>query len=259
MHKASSQNRYAYTILCFLKYLTTSTHFAILNSMTSGPRTDLLAPAPTPASAPPAPPSASLGDRARDDLRFIRHTMERGTAFTAVPGWGGVAMGLSAVGAAPLAAAQPTPQRWLMVWLGEAALAVAIGGWALRKKALRTELAVLSGAGRRFFLGFLPPAGAAAVLTLTRSGDGDLMFIAALWLLLYGAAVMTAGAFSVKVVPRMGMAFMALGVTALALDPIFGSGPKTASGFMLYDALLALGFGGLHIGFGLYIARKYGG
>jgi len=200
-------------------------------------------------TSPPTTPSEpiALGDRAMDDLRFIRRTMERGPAFTGVPGWGGVGMGVSALVAAALASVQPTFELWLAVWLAEAWVAVGIGAWAISRKARRAGLPVLSGAGRKFLLSFLPPAVAGAMLTgaLVRSGDASLL--PGTWLLLYGAGVVTAGTFSVKVVPLMGLCFMAAGGVAFLADSTWG------------DPLLAAGFGGLHIVFGLYIARKHGG
>lgn len=200
---------------------------------------------PTP-TAPPSQPIA-LGDRARDDLRYIRRTMERGPAFTGVPGWGGVGMGLSALAAAAFAASQPTPEGWLLVWILEALLAVAIGSWAMARKARRVGLPVLSGAGRRFFLSFLPPALAGALVTGALLRSGDFSLIPGAWLLLYGVGVATGGAFSVKIVPIMGMCFMVLGGAALFAGPTWG------------DPLLGTGFGGLHLAFGFQIARKHGG
>jgi len=67
------------------------------------------------------------------------------------------------------------------------------------------------------------------------------------WLLLYGAAVTSGGAFSVRLVPVMGLCFMLLGVSAFVFPESAGS------------LFMAAGFGGLQIGFGLIIARKYGG
>src|SRR3989441_8525296 len=71
-----------------------------------------------------------LRDRALDNLRFIRQTMERAGSFTAVPGWGQVAVGATALAAAFLAARQRTPELWLVTWLAEAPVALTIGGGA---------------------------------------------------------------------------------------------------------------------------------
>jgi len=136
---------------------------------------------------------------------------------------------------------------WLVTWVLEAAIAVLIGSWAIHRKARRAELPVLSGAGRKFLLSFLPPALAGAVLTLALHQAGQVALLPGMWLLLYGAGVVTAGTFSVKVVPIMGLCFMMLGTATLLVGPAWG------------DVALGAGFGGLHILFGLYIARKHGG
>jgi hypothetical protein len=199
-------------------------------------------PSPTPTRSEPI----ALGDRAMDDLRYIRRTMERGHAFTAVPGWGGVAMGMTALTAAVIAWGRTEPGPWLAVWLTEAAIAVLIGVTAIRIKARRSGSPVLSGAGRKVLLSFLPAATAGVILTgaLWRAGAWDLM--PGVWLLVYGVSVVAAGTFSVRTVPVMGLAFMALGALAL-----FVPGPP--------DLWLGAGFGGLHIGFGAVIARRHGG
>jgi hypothetical protein len=182
-----------------------------------------------------------------EDLRFIRRTMETGNAFTAVPGWGGVAMGVTALAAAALAATRATPDGWLAVWALEALVAVGIGGWAVQRKARRFELPVFSGAGRKVFLGLAPPVLAGAVLTLALWQAEATPLLPGVWLLLYGVGVVAAGTFSVRVVPVMGVCFMVLGTCALFLAPAAG------------NALLAAGFGGLHIVFGAVIAREHGG
>jgi hypothetical protein len=191
----------------------------------------------------------ALGDRAVDDLRFIRRTMEHGPAFTAVPGWGGVGMGVTGFVAAGAAATRSDPGSWLAVWLTAAAVALATGAWAMYRKARAAGVPLLSGTGRKFFLGFLPPALAGAVLTpaLVGAGPDGLALLPGTWLLLYGAAVATAGTFSVRVVPVMGGCFMVLGAVALL-------GPAGWA-----DLLLGTGFGGLHAVFGLHIARRHGG
>jgi hypothetical protein len=188
-----------------------------------------------------------LHARAIDDLQFIRQTLERATAFTAVPGVAGVLMGVTALAAAWLAMRQATPAAWLAVWIAEAAVAVVIAAAGIILKARRAGLPLLSGPGRKFLLSFLPPVATAVLLTPALYQAGAAEAIPGLWLLLYGAGVITAGTFSVRVVPLMGLAFMLLGAAALLSPPSAG------------NAFLGAGFGGLHIGFGAVIARRYGG
>ena len=188
----------------------------------------------------------NLQSQAADNLRFIRQAMESSGSFTSVPGWGGILMGLSALAAAA-AAEWLAPDRWLEIWIGVAMLAFAIGGGAMARKARAQGVRLSRGVGRRFLLSLTPPLAAAALLTvaLTRAGLAEL--VPATWLLLYGAGVITGGAFSVRLVPMMGACFMVLGVVAL-LAPQGWSNP-----------ILAAGFGGCHLLFGGIIARRYGG
>jgi len=190
----------------------------------------------------------ALHSRAMDNLRFIRETMERaGAPFTAVPGWGGCIIGLTALAAALLAARQPTAERWLIVWLMEGMLAIGIGAVAMKMKSEAAGEALFSPPARRFVLSFAPPLLAGALLAgvLYRS---DLMAaMPGTWLLLYGTGVVTGGAFSVRVVPLMGLCFMGLGAVALFVPLPVG------------NMLLAVGFGILHIIFGVIIARRFGG
>src|ERR1700733_2487436 len=179
--------------------------------------------------APSSKPVA-LDDRARDNLRFIRETMERASSFTAVPGWGGVAMGITAAGAAVGASRQQAASAWLFTWLAEGPVALAIAG-----------------GGRKFALSFAPPMFTGALLTVILIHAGFNGAIPGVWLLLYGTGVVTGGAFSIRIVPLMGLCFMVLGTVALFCPATWG------------NAMLAGGFGGLHIIFGAIIARNYGG
>jgi hypothetical protein len=192
----------------------------------------------------PAEPQA-LHTHAIDELRFIRRTMERAGAFTAVPGWGGVLMGVTALAAVAIAGVPRHEPRWLAVWLGDAVLAAGIALVAITRKgrALGAPLAP----ARRFALAYLPPMAAGVVLTAVFARHGLIARLPGCWLLLYGAALTTGGAFSVRVVPIMGLMFMALGAAAFIAPVEWG------------HLFMAAGFGGLHIGFGLLIARKYGG
>lgn len=212
----------------------------------------------SPVSHASAPPPALHG-RAIQDLSFIRQAMEGSTAFTDLSGWGVVGMGTSALGAAALAHAQPNAGRWLVTWLAEAAVAALFGGWMTwRKMRLhrRVEDApLIPRPARKFLFGFWPAMLAGAVLTaalidasdLWRDGSTVPRVLPGLWLLLYGASVVTAGAYSVRAVPLMGAGLMAFGSVALLL-------PATAA-----DLLLALGFGAWQIAFGVWIARRHGG
>ena len=189
----------------------------------------------------------AMHSHAIDNLRYIRETMERAGSFTAVPGWGGVTMGITAVAAAVVAGWQISPNRWLATWLVEGAVAIAIGVIAMQQKARAAGLEMWSAPARKFVFSFMPPMFAGAVLTFALWQAGLMHLIPGTWLLLYGTGVITGGAFSVRVVPIMGAGFLALGAAAL-LSPA-----------ALSNLWLGLGFGALHILFGAMIARKYGG
>jgi hypothetical protein len=188
-----------------------------------------------------------LPTRAADDLRYIRQTMERSAAFTAVSGGGQILLGLTALAAAWIAAHQTSAFAWLEVWLGEAIVAVAIALFSMGWKANRSGLPLFSGPGRKVALGLLPPLAAGAVLTFLLFRAGVTAALPATWLLLYGAGIATGGMFSVAIVPVMGLSFMIVGALA-ALGP-------AAWG----NWFLAAGFGGLHILFGSLILRRHGG
>ena len=182
-----------------------------------------------------------------DDLRFIRDTMERSAAFTAVSGWGYMIIGLTALGTARLAAQQISSFAWLRVWLAEGLLALAIGLLSCTWKANRRGLPLFSGPARKVALGLAPPLVAGAFLTFLLFRAGMPSALPAAWLLLYGAGIMTGGAFSVAILPVMGLCFMLLGGLTVLAPAAWGSW------------FLAAGFGGLHTIFGLLIARRHGG
>jgi hypothetical protein len=195
--------------------------------------------------SPPEP--LVLHDRAMDNLRFIRETMERTAVFTAVPGWGVAAIGATAICAAWIAHRQPSTDRWLLVWLGEAVLAVLLTAAATARKLRGVDRSHFYRPLRNFTFGLTPPMIAGAILTLAFYRWKMPQALPGIWLLTYGSGIVTGGAFSVRVVPLMGLCFMALGAVML-LSPAGWD-----------DAWLAAGFGGLHLLFGLIIARKYGG
>jgi hypothetical protein len=188
-----------------------------------------------------------LSDRALDNLSYIRSAMERAGSFTAVPGWGTVAVGVTALVATWVATQQRSDAAWLAVWLSDAVLGLAIGGAAMVLKARAANDPLLSGPGRRFGLAFLPPLLVGGLLTIALHQAGLFPAMPGMWLLLYGTGVMTAGAYSVRIVPLMGLCFSLLGAVALF----------TPARWWVW--FMAVGFGGLHIVFGWIIARRYGG
>jgi hypothetical protein len=196
-------------------------------------------------AASPAGPAHAL--HALDNLRFIRETMEQAGQFTAVPGWGLVVMGVTALATAVVTSHERESTWWLVTWLVEAAVALLIGALAVAHKTRSNGQALRSGPNRRFALGFTPPMVAGALLTLALFRAGAASLLPGAWLLLFGAAVTSGGAFSVRIVPVMGLCFLSLGAAALVAPTAWG------------DAFMAAGFGGLLVLFGLVIARRYGG
>lgn len=190
---------------------------------------------------------AWLHRQADENLRFIRDSMERSTVFTGLSGKGYVVGGFTALPAAWLAAQQGTFGLWLIVWLLELALATAVMlAFTARKcREIGTPL-TSSASSRKLLMAFLPAMLAGGLLSLDLHLAGSTSALPALWLTIYGAAVITAGAWSIRIIPLMGMSFMLLG--SLAAFSTFDA-----------DLLLALGFGGLHMGFGFWIWRQHGG
>ena len=192
-------------------------------------------------------PMPALHDRAMDNLRYIRETMERATPFTGISGRGEMAIGATAFAASLIAAQQSTFNLWLAIWFAEGLISLLIAGWSMDRKARAVQMPLFSGSGRKAVFSLAPPVIAGGLLTIVLVRAGLTNAIPGVWLLLYGTGVITGGMFSVRAVPAMGLCFMVLGAIALFSPPAF------ANWFM------AVGFGGLHLLFGAIIVRKYGG
>jgi hypothetical protein len=195
---------------------------------------------------PALPRPTSIHEHAIDNLRYIRQTIERATPFTAVPGKGGIVMGVVAVAAGVLAG-NTTGSRWLAIWIAAAIAGVCVGILMMNRKARRAGTPLLSASGRRFALSFIPAIGAACLMTLALARRFHYDYLPGLWLLSYGTAVIAGGTYSIGLIPVMGGCFLALGSAALLLPPSWG------------NLLLMIGFGGVQIIFGFIIARRYGG
>ena len=182
------------------------------------------------------------------DLRFIRETMESAGRFTAVPGAGMVLIGVTALVAAYLSQHfEVGTQSWLELWMAEAMVALAISAVSISRKASRSGQSLWSGPAKKFITSFAPPLMAGALLTWMMFESAFGARIPAMWLLLYGTGVVTGGAFSVGIVPVMGLCFFTLGGLAV-FAPVSWS-----------VWFLAVAFGVLHLIFGTLIAKRYGG
>jgi hypothetical protein len=191
--------------------------------------------------------SPALHARAMADLRFIRETMESVSAFSAFSGWGLVLVGAVATASGILAAGQPTRLRWLAVWVAAAAISAVVAAISTARKARAAREPLIPGPSRKFALSLAPALASGALLTWALGQADRFDLLPGVWLLLYGAGLIAAGAWSVRVVPMIGAAFMILGALGLLLPVAWG------------DGLLIAGFGGLHVAFGVIVGRKHGG
>lgn len=189
----------------------------------------------------------SLALRAAEDVRFIRATMERACEraadFTAVPGWGGVLMGCIALATAAAVARTTDRDERLALWLSSAFLAASIATIDMARKSRSKRTPLLFRAGSRFAASLLPGLFAGVCVTWLGYSEGFVERLPSLWLLCYGVSVVGAGSVSIRPVRWMGIGFLALGAAAVSSPAAWG------------NAYMAAGFGGLHVSFGLWIAR----
>jgi hypothetical protein len=195
----------------------------------------------------PLPRPIPIESKAARDLTYIRRTMERAASFTAVPGWGVVGMGTVGFVAALAATKASSAGVWLWIWIAAAVVAAFIGVWTMVGKSNSMGTPLRSAPGRRFVSGLLPPMVAGGLITVVIRSAGMEPLLPGLWLLLYGAGIVSGGTNSVRVVPVMGLSFMVLGTVALFGPASWGT------------VFMGIGFGGLHVVFGAIIARRHGG
>lgn len=192
-------------------------------------------------------PLPALHERAAESLEFIRDTMARSASFTAVPGRGGMAMGIVGVLAAIAAFQASSPWVWLGIWLVAALLAAPIALVAMLMKARAHRVTLWAGPGRRFMQGFMPALACGAILTVAIVRAGRFEILPPAWLLAYGAGVLAGATASVPILTWLGAGIMLLGAGATVSPGHWG------------DLWLGAGFGVLQIVFGFIIARKHGG
>ena len=184
---------------------------------------------------------------AADQLRYIRDVMARSDAFTAIPGRGSMAMGGLALVATFVLAPYAYDGFWLWGWLGVAVLACLSGTIALVRKAQIHRVPLGSGSGRKFLLGLAPAVAGGVLMTIVLWQADAVQLLPGAWMLLYGVGVLASGAFSVRLVPLIGLLFMIGSVPAFFL-------PGTTPHWVFGGA-----FSLFHLSFGYLIARQYGG
>jgi hypothetical protein len=184
-------------------------------------------------------------DYAKETLAYIRQTMESASTFTAVSGWGLIAVGAIGLIAAGLAWSVGTPAI-LRVWVSAAVLSCLTAGVSTAAKSRILNAPLWSGVLRKIVWVMAPALFAGAMLTYALWTAGVRQLLPGAWLALYGAGVTAGGVFSVRALRGMGVSFLALGAVAL-VAPRLGL------------LLMAIGFGGLHVGFGAYIVKRHGG
>jgi hypothetical protein len=189
---------------------------------------------------------AAIESRALGTLDYIRASIESSSSLD-VPGMAGIVMGSIGVLAAIVVSLPRWAPHWLAIWLAAAAVAFVLGGTLVARQITSRGRTRYLGPARKFLLCLCPSLVAGAVLTAVFATSGMTGFIPGAWLLLYGCAVLSASTVTAAGIARliciMGTLFIALGSMAFAL-------PATA-----HTAMLGLGFGVLHILFGILIGR----
>lgn len=191
------------------------------------------------------PDPSSLHGRAEADLRFIRQTIEGAAAFSSVSG-----LGLALAGGVGLATVwlnlTQSNVPLLTLWLPALVLAGGLSTSLTLLKARRQGASLWSASGRRLLFAFCPSMLVGGVITFALAAEGRQADLPSYWLSLYGSALMTAGAHSLRPLSLLGAAFLLLGIV----------------NFLRPDLdwpLLALGFGGLHLLGGAWLWRHHGG
>jgi hypothetical protein len=192
---------------------------------------------------------------ARENLLYIRKTLEVAGQLTAVPGKCLVAIGFIAVAGALIngfitgAPWSPghNPTYALATWGIVLGLSLAIGCLGIYRKSLQMCVPLKPPLLRKLLWSLCPSLFVGALLTSLAARTGNLAWLPVIWLGSYGAAVTNGGQVSVPPVRYMGLSFL-LAAGGAAISP-------QEAGL----AWLALGFGWLHIIFGIYIARRHNG
>ena len=184
--------------------------------------------------------TVALDTHALGTLQYIRASIDA-AGLLAVPGSAGIAMGAVGVLTALLVSLKPLAEHWLQIWLVAGLVAIAFGTALMVHQVLSRGTALYRGPLRKFLMCLCPPLLVGAVLTWQLWLRAEFALIPGIWLLMYGCAVMAASTLTRRALAVMGALLAVLGVIALQVPVSF------------QNAMLGLGFGGLHLLFGIFI------
>ncbi|MBV9695804.1 MAG: hypothetical protein JO005_02640 [Gammaproteobacteria bacterium] len=185
----------------------------------------------------------TLDSQATATLRYIRASMEA-AATLAVPGSAGIVMGTIGLAAAVATQTPALAPHWLAIWVLGALIAAAAGGYLLLRQSARQGFTLWGAPVRKLLLCLVPGIAAGALLTAALARAGTTALLPALWLLLYGSALISVSATTRQLIGVMGALFVLLAVPAYLLP---APAPALA---------LAAGFGGLHLAFGVILRKR---
>jgi hypothetical protein len=183
-----------------------------------------------------------IDSHAAATLRYIRASMEA-AASLAVPGSTGIASGLIGLLAAMLSSIPALKEHWFAIWLVAAVLAAGLGAALMAQQSSWRALTLVGTPLRKFALGLLPSLAAGAALTAYHWSHANWQAIPGTWLILYGCGLVSASVVTSRSMGVLGGTFFLLGIAALLLPDEW------------QIVVLGLGFGGLHLAFGVWEGR----
>lgn len=190
------------------------------------------------------------------DIAEIRSMMERSSKFLSLSGWAGIMAGLYALAGAYIAhnllefnpdeLFYASPNLANVVWLaiGVLVLALVTAIYFSKRKADGSGESIWNTTSRRLLVSMAIPLAAGGVLILVLLTKGLIGLLAPLMLLFYGLALVNAGRYTITEVKIMGFVQIALGLVS--------------AWFIEYGLLLwAVGFGAVHMMYGIYMYFSY--
>lgn len=197
------------------------------------------------------------------DITEIRSMMERSSKFLSLAGWAGIMAGLYALAGAwiaykifyfnpdeiiydNLSTGTASSGVWKVIILALSILVLTLVTAIIlsRNKALKKSEKLWNFTSRRLLINLSVPLAAGGLLILVLISKGFIGFIAPFTLIFYGLALYNAGRFTYSEIQTLGLIEISLGLIS--------------SYFVGYGLLFwALGFGVLHIIYGIYIHYKY--